>query len=148
MLHPNAATKATRGHRRLPASHECVPCVAQRFPQKKWYYIVGDDTYLNVDYALQMLEPFDDSQDLWISPSRYGPLAVPKGVSTSSYTRWNMRTANGSRGGRMHVRVRAFIGRGRSYTSERLVRMLQEVKSDVLRVPLPCLHELCVSIVE
>lgn len=47
-----------------------------RFPDRSWYYIVGDDTYLNMDYALQMLDGYDATLPLWITKSRYPPTPI------------------------------------------------------------------------
>ncbi len=49
----------------------------RRFPDRSWYYIVGDDTYLNVDYALRMLDGYDASKPWWITKAAYP--AVPFG---------------------------------------------------------------------
>ena len=40
------------------------------------YYIVGCDTYVNVDYALRMLDDYDPSGDWWVTKSRYPVTAV------------------------------------------------------------------------
>ena len=39
------------------------------YPDKKWYNIVGSDTYINVDYTLNMLAEFDESKSHWFTPA-------------------------------------------------------------------------------
>ena len=46
------------------------------------YYIVGCDTYLNVDYALQFLEKYDAKEDLWLAKTRYPLTSFKTGIQT------------------------------------------------------------------
>lgn len=60
----------------------------ERYPDKKWYFIVGCDTYLNVDHALRLLETYDHTQDLWIAKSRYPLEPMEKLVDTNFYPKY------------------------------------------------------------
>jgi hypothetical protein len=70
----------------------------RRFPDKKWYYIVGCDTYLNVDNALRMLESYDASQPYWVSKNRFPVEPFPDDINTTDFPLLNITGANHSRG--------------------------------------------------
>jgi len=51
----------------------------EKFPDKKWYYIVGCDLYLNVDHALGgVLSEYDAEQPWWISRQVYPRMPLPE----------------------------------------------------------------------
>lgn len=56
----------------------------RQFPNKKWYFIVGCDTYLNVDYALRMLSAYDAEKPYWVSKTAYPRKKFPALVNGSS----------------------------------------------------------------
>lgn len=41
------------------------------FPDKKWYYIVGCDTYVQMDYALRVLDNLDAAKPWWVTRFAY-----------------------------------------------------------------------------
>ncbi|KAK3233106.1 hypothetical protein CYMTET_56576 [Cymbomonas tetramitiformis] len=60
-----------------------------RHPDKAWYYIVGCDTYLNVDFALSMLDTFDAKDDWWLSKVSYPYENFTVPVNRSAFPRYD-----------------------------------------------------------
>jgi len=56
-------------------------------PNAKWYYIVGCDTFLNVDYMMRVLEDFDPSKDWWITQGN-ARRKFDKSVNISGWPRY------------------------------------------------------------
>ena len=42
----------------------------RKSPNKEWYFLCGSDNYVNVDLMLRVLDSYDSSDSLWLSPSR------------------------------------------------------------------------------
>jgi hypothetical protein len=42
----------------------------ERSPDRKWYFILGDDNYVHIDQTLIMLQDHDDSKDIWLTNQR------------------------------------------------------------------------------
>lgn len=50
----------------------------EKFPDKKWYYIVGCDLYLNVDHALSLLGSYDAEKPMWVSRQVFPRKPIPE----------------------------------------------------------------------
>jgi hypothetical protein len=106
-------------------------------PGARWYFIVGDDTYLNLDYALAMLQDYDHTVPQWITRGAwFDGAGIPAGFETSKWPRYTEEMGAGrtaSNGGPGSFRW----GSGASgwFVSQPLARMYAESLQRVLDDP-------------